>query len=204
MESAAPQNQPILDNFIISYQGLLTRSLCKTLISLFKDSDKKTKGKVFDANGQHVEALEKVSLELVLDTEGKWAEPHRELHEKVSQAVMSYVNSVPALQVAPLCWSAYKMKCYKKNKGQFKWHFDAASKSSFQRQLAIILYLNDVTQGGGTHFYHQQVGTSPRQGDAILFPPFWTHMHCGDIPVSEDKYIITSFAEFQEPSTAKE
>jgi hypothetical protein len=39
----------------------------------------------------------------------------------------------------------------------------------------------------------------PVAGDALFFPPFWTHMHCGEVPRSEDKYVISSFVSFVIP-----
>jgi hypothetical protein len=39
----------------------------------------------------------------------------------------------------------------------------------------------------------------PVAGDAVFFPTFWTHMHCGEIPRSEDKYIVSSFLRFDIP-----
>jgi hypothetical protein len=38
-------------------------------------------------------------------------------------------------------------------------------------------------------------------GDAAFFPTFWTHMHCGEIPKSEDKYVVSSFVTFTIPES---
>jgi 2-oxoglutarate-Fe(II)-dependent oxygenase superfamily protein len=64
----------------------------------------------------------------------------------------------------------------------------------------MILYLNSVEDGGETCFHRQNLKVKPVAGDALFFPTFWTHMHCGEIPKSEDKYIISSFVNFVIPA----
>jgi hypothetical protein len=41
------------------------------------------------------------------------------------------------------------------------------------------------------------VQIKPVAGDALFFPTFWTHLHCGQIPISDDKYVISSFIHFE-------
>jgi hypothetical protein len=37
----------------------------------------------------------------------------------------------------------------------------------------------------------------------VIFPTFWTHAHCGQIPRSEDKYIVSSFVSFAIPAASQ-
>jgi len=191
-----PISSPTGDAFLRHFPGLLSHSLCKELLHQFKQDKTKGAGKVFTQQGDHVVNDDKVSVELIVEPKGEWAELHAKLHERVTLAVLDYVSAAPGLQVAPVWWSDYKIKRYLKGKGHFKWHFDAGGVKTFHQQIAIIVYLNTVTSGGTTNFFHQQLAVQPRAGDAILFPPFWTHLHCGEVPLSDDKYIITSFVSF--------
>jgi hypothetical protein len=102
--------------------------------------------------------------------------------------------------VWPLQWAGYKLQHYRKGEGHFKWHFDALGAGAWDRQLAMIIYLNSVAEGGETCFHRQNLKVKPVAGDALFFPPFWTHMHCGEIPRSEDKYVISSFVSFVIPA----
>jgi len=34
----------------------------------------------------------------------------------------------------------------------------------------------------------------------LFFPTFWTHLHCGEVPKSGDKYVISSFVRFAIPA----
>ena len=62
--------------------------------------------------------------------------------------------------------------------------------------LVAILYLNTVKEGGETEFLYQRTRISPKQGTLILFPPSWTHTHRGNPPLSGNKYILTTWMEF--------
>lgn len=77
------------------------------------------------------------------------------------------------------------------------WHVDALGPLTQARLLALILYLNDVEEGGETAFHYQGQEFRPRAGSAILFPTAWTHMHCGRVPRSGNKYVITTFFQYQ-------
>ncbi len=59
-----------------------------------------------------------------------------------------------------------------------------------------------MAAGGETAFYHQAREIRPRAGHAILFPTAWTHMHCGRVPETVNKYVVTSFFEFQRDDAA--
>jgi hypothetical protein len=131
-----------------------------------------------------------------------WTKVHDELHRSVSLAVAKIAAQFPSLQVWPLRTTGYKIQHYPKSAGYFRWHFDALGPGAWERQLAMVIYLNSVRQGGETCFHRQNLQFRPVAGDALFFPTFWTHMHCGETPRSEDKYIISSFVCFEIPGSA--
>ena len=61
------------------------------------------------------------------------------------------------------------------------------------RMLVGMLYLNDVSKGGETEFYHQGVSIQPRQGTVVVWPAYFTHTHRGNPPVSNTKYIVNKW-----------
>ena len=65
--------------------------------------------------------------------------------------------------------------------------------------MAMVIYLKTVEEGGETSFLRQGLKLKPLVGDGVFFPPFWTHAHCGEIPLSEDKFIISTFVSFDIP-----
>ncbi|MGI5310527.1 2OG-Fe(II) oxygenase [Rheinheimera sp. WS51] len=64
------------------------------------------------------------------------------------------------------------------------------------RTLLFMFYLNDVTEGGQTEFYYQKKSIKPKAGRMVIAPAYFTHTHRGCIPISNDKYILTSWILF--------
>ena len=81
---------------------------------------------------------------------------------------------------------------YQKNKGKYVYHNDASFESTKYRVITYIWYLNDVEEGGETEFFGEYC-VKPEKGKLVLFPASWTFPHCGKIPISHDKYIVTGW-----------
>lgn len=76
---------------------------------------------------------------------------------------------------------------------QFHEHADAWSIESVTRQLSVIVYLNDVAEGGETVFTRHGIHVKPNRGTILLFPSAFTHMHRGDPPISGQKDVIVTW-----------
>jgi prolyl 4-hydroxylase len=63
------------------------------------------------------------------------------------------------------------------------------------RQVSVIVYLNDVTEGGETSF---DAGTAvePRAGRVLVFPSSFCFQHRGNPPVSNSKYVLVAWLHF--------
>ena len=185
---------------IFYVKQLISKELCLEIIANYQRDLRKHPGHTVGSRGERNPRDEvKVSTDLDITTEGVWAAVHGQLHSAVSRVVLSIAAQFPPLQVWPLRCTGYKIQHYRKDEGYFKWHFDALGPGAWDRQLAMILYLNSVAGGGETCFHRQNLQVKPVAGDALFFPTFWTHMHCGEIPRSEDKYVISSFVVFTIP-----
>jgi len=77
------------------------------------------------------------------------------------------------------------------------WHCEvypqAPLNEPLHRTLLFMFYLNDVVEGGQTEFYYQQKAIAPKTGRMVIAPAYFTHTHRGCVPVSNDKYILTSW-----------
>ncbi|MCC5855314.1 MAG: 2OG-Fe(II) oxygenase [Idiomarina sp.] len=87
---------------------------------------------------------------------------------------------------------------YLKNQGNYNyWHCEVYpqkdSVEALHRTLLFMYYLNDVDEGGTTDFYYQNKQIPPRQGRMVIAPAYFTHTHRGTTPLSDDKYILTSW-----------
>ncbi|KPH65252.1 2OG-Fe(II) oxygenase [Pseudoalteromonas neustonica] len=90
---------------------------------------------------------------------------------------------------------------YQINKGGYPyWHSEVYPQTghneALHRVLLFMFYLNDVQEGGETEFYYQERKISPKQGTMVIAPGYFTHTHRGNKPISNDKYILTSWVLF--------
>lgn len=67
---------------------------------------------------------------------------------------------------------------------------------ALHRMLLFMYYLNDVDEGGETEFFYQGRVIKPKAGRMVIAPGYFTHTHRGNIPTSNDKYILTSWLLF--------
>ncbi len=82
---------------------------------------------------------------------------------------------------------------YKPGGGYPKLHYERGPGVDLNRQLVYMLYLNTVTDQGGTNFPYQNVTTPAVKGDLIIWPAEFTHPHQGIISPTEEKYIATGW-----------
>lgn len=121
---------------------------------------------------------------------------HAELQKVVSLYRLSYPHLILHCDSDKFARSdtGYQVQKYIKNTGNYIEHIDGATWiDSGPRTLAAILYLNTVTHGGGTQFPIQNVTIDAVAGRVVLFPAEWTHPHSGLVPLSDDKWIISTF-----------
>lgn len=72
--------------------------------------------------------------------------------------------------------------------GFFHEHCDTWNYESALRQVSVIVYLNDVEEGGETVF--AGVTVRPQEGRALFFPSVFTHPHTAKPTVSARKYAL--------------
>lgn len=89
--------------------------------------------------------------------------------------------------------SGYQVQKYEKNVGYYSEHIDGASWVRPDRTLGVVIYLNDVTIGGGTQFPVQNITIEAVTGRVAMFPAHWLYPHSGLMPISGDKWIISTF-----------
>jgi hypothetical protein len=125
---------------------------------------------------------------------GGWSE--QDIHAGLVKCVNHYVNQYPGLsqQCFPLQDMGYQFQKYDVGYGKYDEHIDGGPFGrSFDRMLAVIVYLNDVDEGGETTFTRQELSVKPVAGRVLIFPCHWLYPHRGEISFDKDKYIITTF-----------
>ena len=78
---------------------------------------------------------------------------------------------------------------------KFEPHFDSLD-DKCRRYMVFLWYLNDVAEGGETEFVDIGVKVQARAGRLLMFPPYWMFQHAGLPPLSNDKYIVSTYLMF--------
>ena len=65
---------------------------------------------------------------------------------------------------------------------------------SCPRFISFLWYLNDVEEGGQTLFHGKEV--KPKKGRLVIFPPLWLFPHMGTEPISNTKYVMSSYLRY--------
>lgn len=91
----------------------------------------------------------------------------------------------------------YEAKIQKTRPGEgfHIWHYESGDRPSSQRILVFTVYLNDIEEGGETEFLYYHKRVKPETGTVTIFPAGFTHLHRGNPPLSETKYIMTGWFE---------
>jgi len=181
---------------IQTVDGLLDKETCVSLLarmdSLWNESfPGKTMGGVESAtkltNDLHYspDAINWTFEDAVLDTTVVAA---------LTSAISIYRQAYPHLNHwVDITDSGFQVQKYDKSQGYYREHTDSFPGTANERVLAAIIYLNDVEFGGETNFSVHGVKVKPVQGRICLFPAVFTHPHESCVPITGDKWIISSF-----------
>ena len=72
-------------------------------------------------------------------------------------------------------------------------HAENTTYATSDRVLVYTLYLNNIEEGGETEFLYQNKRISPQKGTICIFPAYFTHVHRGNPPLNQSKYIVTGW-----------
>jgi len=91
---------------------------------------------------------------------------------------------------------AYKIQKTVPTGGYHIWHCEDCHIDMSRRIGVYILYLNDVEEGGETEFLYLSKRISSKKGRLLIFPPNFPWTHRGNPPLSNEKYVMTGWIEF--------
>lgn len=188
-----------LKDLILEMNEFVSKKTCQDMIDWFWDNeDIHTMGKVYGG-----EDLTNRNNVLNLDhknTIQAYPHPDDPISDVLSEIIFSgyskYQETLPTPKGQPLCATTYSVRIYEKGVGKFLDHVDQSAGPNVTRVFGIILYLNDVEEGGETDFLDYGLSIKPEQGKLLIFPCNYLYRHQGNIPISDDKYIFTAFINF--------
>jgi len=97
--------------------------------------------------------------------------------------------------------SPINIQRYNKGEGGYPlWHSEIYPLDNtceqLHRSLLFLVYLNDIEEGGETEFRYQQLKVKPKKGTIVIAPAGFTHTHRGNVPISDDKYVLAGWVLF--------
>jgi predicted 2-oxoglutarate/Fe(II)-dependent dioxygenase YbiX len=163
--------------------NLFSEDICTKIIDTINEDPGE---KLLRRSGQNVHAYEKQLL----------------MTHPFAEVILSKLNELARYlgKRYHLCFSQTPVQesvCLRKIYGPTKLHEDGLKADENQpesRTVSVIIALNSDYDGGEIVFPCQNFKTKLEQGDAIVFPPFWTHPHYTEsLNNNTFRYTITTW-----------
>ena len=190
-------NMKNLADYIMIVDDVLPADLCASLIEKFDSANDLV---VRDSSWTHDY---KSFKELNLTSHNDFSEEQKMFY-RISQAMLKFYVEKTNAEFFPekIGMEEVRMKRYDPNqKDQFGWHTDVGDYASARRFLVMFYYLNDVEEGGETVFRDKigslkELKVQPKRGRMVMFPPMWMYPHKGMQPISNSKYIVSTYLHY--------
>jgi hypothetical protein len=169
--------------------------VCDGLIDYFEQSPDKNPGKV--GGPVRIDLDRKDSLDVVVSPKDSDERIQQYLSE-LKTVCNNYIEQYPWSSNQQAAWGInqnFNIQRYLPGQGFKAWHCERSGPAAVPvtRHLVFMTYLNDVTDAGGTEWFHQQLIISPKKGLTVIWPTDWTHLHRGVVSPTQTKYITTGW-----------
>jgi prolyl 4-hydroxylase len=183
---------------------MIDHAVCDRLVELHRACDRKglvKRGRMGKGGNLVVDPEKKDSFDVSVDLV-----PQELLQQygidryyaELQRCLQQYVEQHPLLkQVGKVRVTESPAIQHYRPGGGFKMpHFERSGYANTTRMLVWMTYLNDVTDGGGTHFVYQKHTFDAKKGRTLIWPSDFTHTHAGVVSPTQHKYIITGWMNF--------
>ena len=182
-----------MNNFIEVYDNVLTLEQCDSIINYIDTCPNIERGLM----GMGVDVSKKDSWD-IHNSFGNETDVDRMIHNALSECLKKYKIKNPELDSIGY-WgleNRYNLQKYLPGGGYPQPHCEAGFITDAQRVVVWMIYLNTVTDDGGTRFPQYDLTTDAVAGRVVLWPTSWTHFHHGIISKTQEKYIATGWYSF--------
>ena len=183
-----------MERWIKTYPKIFSKEECTGLIEWFEilDESKQLVHTKLEGHREFDEVnlndFREQTLKMQLDVYKRFDD----ILERYKQDVKVHKKALPEKSA----WEELRIKRYRSGVGNFLDHVDVGDSISARRFLVFFVYLNDVDFGGETEFPELNLTISPVCGTLLAFPSTWTFLHRGNVPISNDKYILGSYKHY--------
>ena len=87
----------------------------------------------------------------------------------------------------------YNIQKYDPGDGYHGLHCENCNDATLHRVMAWMIYLNTVTDEGGTYFSAYDKTLEAKEGRLVIWPAHFTHTHKGVVSKTQTKYIATGW-----------
>ena len=185
-------------NFIGAW-NIENNNLCNEIIDFFeKNQNLQKKGGTSDAsNNKKVKSTTDITISPI-DLKDKNFNVFNNYMNELHNCYVDYQKQWPFLKsmVNDIQIPPFNIQKYNPGDHFSTVHSERTSLNTLHRLFAFMTYLNDVEDGGETHFTHYKFKIKPETGKTLIWPAEWTHAHTGEILKSGTKYIVTGWMNF--------
>lgn len=196
-----------LSDFVIIKDRVFSDEFCDELVSLFEKYPEYTfeghSGAGLNTEIKKTTDLNMIEIQHLMDDYGY--EVFRGFNTVVEELLeglpfQNKFSSVESIFTSETEYTTCQMQKYDKGSGHYNaYHFETDSYYTTPRLFVFILYLNDVEVGGETELMYENLKVKPKKGRVICHPATFPFVHNGHTPISDDKYILTTWLSYSEP-----
>ena len=185
-----------MKNFIEVYDNALSTEACEK-IKTFADFMCTKEGAVRTSKGIRVDENKKSSYDYRVNFNSE-SEVSNLVQKALIESIEKYKIKHNQINLISY-WSfdnIFNLQKYYPNQGYYQLHCENSSVNDCKRIGAWMIYLNTVSDGGGTYFDNYDLTLDAKQGRCVIWPAYWTHFHKGVVSKTETKYIATGWITF--------
>lgn len=187
------------NDYIEEYENTLDKSICDEIIEKFEKEENKKPGITFSGLNKNIKNT--FDFHLLDQKNEEWIQYDTILFTALNNTLKQYRDKYDAFKTFEnIEDTGYQIQKYIAKEGFYSYHHDSLGDKYKHRILTFLFYLNDVEEGGETEFFYGKKKVIPKAGKLLLFPSLWTFPHCGKMPISNDKYIITGWLYAKQPN----
>lgn len=186
-------------NFIEIFRGALAPSDCQTIID-YMDNQPLAEGMFRSMKGSKVDKKEKDCWQVPYsyfshgpDKESQFISMMLTQTLKACSYHYRVIHPESASVIPWLPDDGYCLQKYDPGQAYHGLHCENFGEPGNNRCLVWMIYLNTVTDNGGTYFSNFDKTLDAVQGDCVIWPAYWTHHHKGIPSMTQTKYIATGW-----------
>ena len=179
------------------YGGYIKSEVCDDVISYFEESPLKQAGEC----GRGIDPSHKLSTDVYVQPTNSDIVLQNYIKELKNISDL-YIKRFPYSLKGMPSWglkNEFNIQKYQPGEAFYGWHAERASTRSIHRHLVFMTYLNTVTDGGQTEWFHQKLKIQPEKGLTVIWPVDWTYTHRGIASPTQNKYIVTGWFDYFDP-----